>query len=366
MPIEQVPFVALGRQYEHFRDEILEAFDRISRSGQYVLSEEVELFESEFATYCNSKYAVSVGNGSDALLLPFLSLGIEEGDEIITAPNSFVASAWTIHRTGAKIVFADVGDDFNLEPDSVRESITSKTKGILAVHLTGRIAQMESLIEIADEYGISVYEDAAQAVGATRNGKKAGSFGKFSAFSLHPLKNLHVHGDGGIITTDDSNLSEHLKKCRNHGLKNRNECEFWGVNTRLDAIQAAIARIKLKHIDTINGRMRSIAQTYRQELCDFVRVPGEHSNEKPVYHRFMIRHERRDSLKDHLAKCGVQSAINYPIPLHLHEAAKELGYQKGDFENAETQAKEIISLPLFSEMEESEIDYVIQSIKSFF
>ena len=360
-----VNFVALGRQYERFREEILDAIDRISRSGQYVLSEELDLFEEEFARYCGTKYAIGVGNGSDALMLPMEALGIQRGDEIITAPNSFVASAWTIARTGAKIVFADVGNDMNLDPDAVEKAITSKTKAILVVHLTGRVANMEALTDIAKRYKIEVFEDAAQAVGASRRDQRAGSFGRFAGFSLHPLKNLHVHGDGGVITTDDLTLYEQLKQLRNHGLKNRNECEFWGVNSRLDAIQAAIGRIKLRAIDQLNGRMREIAEIYQDKLKSNVEVPTEHEYERPVYHRFVIRHEKRDALQEHLSACGIQTAINYPLPLHLHEAARDLGYKQGDFRNAETQASEILSLPLYAELKDDEIEAVCEAVLSF-
>lgn len=362
----EVKFVDLSRQYLVLRDEILEAFDRVSREGAYVLGEELESFESEFATYCGTRFAIGMGNGSDALLLPMLADGYAEGDEVITAPNSFIASAWTIARTGAKIVFADVGEDMNLDPFKVEEAITPRTKAIMVVHLTGRIANMDAFESIAEQYGVDLIEDAAQAVGARQGGRRAGSFGRVAGFSLHPLKNLHAHGDAGISVTDDEKLALRLRQYRNHGLENRNECAFWGLNSRMDSVQAAICRIKLRHLDGWNERYRKIAGYYRSELMNHVTTPAHSCDEEPVYHRFMLRHEERDRLQAYLAERGVGTAINYPIPLHLQPAASELGYDKGSFPNAERMADEVLSLPLYPELKDEEVEFVVSSVKSYF
>ena len=361
----QVPFVNPGLQYQRLKNEILNKFDEISSKGVYVLGDEVTKFEKNFADYCGTSHAIGVGNGSDALFFSLLALDISEGDEVITVPNSFVATAWAIANVGAKVVFVDVGDDFNINTDLIVNAISPKTKAILPVHLTGRIADMEKIQDIATKHKLHVIEDAAQAVGATYRDKKSGSFGDTGCFSLHALKNLHVHGDGGIVTTNDEALYQKIIKMRNHGLKNRNECEFWGWNSRLDEIHAAIANLKLDYLDDWNRRSREIASWYINELGGLVQTPSVKDHEQPVFHRFMIQHERRDKLQAFLEEQQIQTAVNYPIPLHLQEAAQYLGYKKGDFPVAEEQAKSILSLPLYSELEDSQVEYVIAKIKSF-
>jgi len=363
--MQEVKFVDLSKQYLSLKEEILQSFDRLSTTGSYILTKDVTEFEEKFASYCNTKYAIAVGNGSDALYLSLLSLNIGHGDEVITTPNSFIASAGVIARTGARIVFCDVGDDMNLDPNKLESVITKRTKAILLVHLTGRIANMDKIQPIAEKHGIEIIEDAAQAVGATYRNKKAGAFGICAGFSLHPLKNLHIHGDGGIITTDEKWLYEKLLKFRNHGLKNRDECEFWGINSRLDSIQAAIANIKLKYLDNWNGQYRKLANLYSNRLKDYVIVPNVFEHEKPIYHRYMIQHPNRDKLQDYLLENGIETKVNYPIPLHLQEAAKNLNYKKGDFPKAEELANSILSLPIYSELEEKKVTFVIDKIVQF-
>ena len=361
----KVKFIDLGKQYLSLRQEILDKFDEISGSGDYILSNEVSGFEKNFATYCETKYAVGVSNGSDALYLALLSLGVGPGDEVITAPNSFVATAGVIAHTGARIVFCDVCDDMNINPDLIESVISERTKVIIPVHLTGRVAEMNGIQSIADKHKLFVLEDAAQAVGATYRNKKAGSFGVGAGFSLHPLKNLHVHGDGGIVTTNNSNLYEKLLQYRNHGLINRDECEFWGTNSRLDAVHAGIANIKLKYIEKWNSRVKEIAKIYTKNLNGYVNVPMLKEYEEPVFHRFMIRHPEREGLQDFLAENDIETKVNYPIPLHLQPAAEYLGYKKGDFPVAEELADTILSLPLYPEMEDDHVYYVIKKIIQF-
>ena len=269
-----VKFVDLGKQYLSLRQEILDKFDEISTSGDYILSNEVREFEKNFAMYCGTKHAVGVGNGSDALYLSLLSLGVGPDDEVITAPNSFVATAGVIARIGARMVFCDVCDDMNIDPDLIESVISERTKVILPVHLTGRVADMDRIQSIADKHNLFVVEDAAQAVGAVYRNKKAGSFGIGAGFSLHPLKNLHVHGDGGVVTTNNSKLYKKLLQYRNHGLINRDECGFWGINSRLDAVQAGIGNIKLKYIDKWNNRYKEIAKIYTKSLKGYVNFPA--------------------------------------------------------------------------------------------
>ena len=362
----EVPFVNPGLQYKKLREEILAIFDRISLSGNHVLGREGEAFEVNFAQYCGTKYAIGVGNGSDAISLSLLGLGIGSGDEVVTAPNSFVASAWTIANVGAKPVFVDVSEDFNIDPKLIEKAITSKTKAIMPIHLTGRVADMERIERVAKENNLLIVEDAAQAIGASLKGKKSGSFGNAGCFSLHPLKNLHVHGDGGVITTNNKDLYEKVIKMRNHGLKNRNECEFWGWNSRLDEINASIANLKLKFIDDWNKIFLKIALQYINELSDYLKVPTFKDFEQPVFHRFIVQHKERDKLKHYLESKGIYTAINYPLPLHLHEASKKYGYKLGDFPVAEKQANRILSLPIYPELEDIQIEYVIEAVKEFF
>jgi len=361
----KVRFVDLGKQYLGLRQEILNKFDEISKKGDYVLSEDVSEFEENIAKFCETMYAVGVGSGTDAIYLSLLSLGIGPGDEVITAPNSFVATASAIARTGARIVFCDVGDDMNIDPSLIESVITENTKAILAVHMTGRVSEMDRLQSIADKHNLYIVEDAAQALGAIYKGKKAGSFGISAGFSLHPLKNLHVHGDGGVVTTNNSKLYEKLLQYRNHGLINRDECGFWGINSRLDAVQAGIGNIKLKYIDKWNNRFRDIAQIYTENLNSYVNVPKERDYEKPVYHRYMICHPDRNKLQAFLADNDIETKVNYPIPLYLQTAAKNLGYKKGDYPVAEKLADTILSLPLYPELGDDQVYYVIEKIIQF-
>ena len=361
----RIPFVNPGLQYQGLREEILSRFDRISLTGNYVLGREVEEFEKNFANFCGTSFAVGVGNGSDALTFSLLGLGVKSGDEVITAPNSFVASAWTIANIGAKPVFVDVGCDFNIDPRLIQKAITPNTKAIMPVHLTGRVADMEAINKIAQENNLLVVEDAAQAVGASYKSKKSGSFGDAGCFSLHPLKNLHVHGDGGVITTNNEDLYNKVLKMRNHGLKNRNECEFWGWNSRLDEIQASIANLKLSYLNKWNDRFLELANYYINELSDYIEVPSIKEFEKPVFHRFIIQHKNRDSLKSFLEDKGIMTAVNYPIPLHLHEASNQYGYKIGDFPMAEEQAARILSLPIYPELEDAQVQYIVECIKEF-
>lgn len=364
--MQRVKFVNLGKQYMKLRKEIIAKFDEISKQGAYILSEEVEEFEKNFAEYCGTRYAVGVGNGSDALYMSLLSLGIGPCDEVITAPNSFIATAWVIARTGARIVFVDVGEDMNIDPKLIESAISEHTKAIIPVHLTGRVADMNAIQTITDEHNLLVIEDAAQAIGAKYTGKRAGSFGICAGFSLHPLKNLHVHGDGGVITTNDNALFETLMKYRNHGLKNRDECEFWGINSRLDSIQAGIANIKLRYLDGWNARFRQISNIYTEGLKDCVIVPKVEDYEEPIYHRYMIRCSGRDDLQRFLDDNGIETKVNYPIPLHLQPAAASLGYKKGDFPVTEKMAETILSLPIYPELEDDQVYYVIEKIRQFF
>ena len=365
-PEIKVKFVDLGAQYKILKDEIIKKFDEISSKGAYILTDELKKFEKNFADYCKVKYAIGVGNGTDALFLSLRALGIRQGDEVITAPNSFIATAGAIVAAGAKPVFVDVKGDYNINPDLIKQAITTKTKAIIPVHLTGRPADMDTILIIARKHGLYVIEDAAQAIGARYKGKRVGSLGSTGCFSLHPLKNLHVHGDGGIITTNNKELYEKLLKLRNHGLKNRDECDFWGYNSRLDSIQAAIGNIKLEYLGDWNKRHREIAVMYRKNLSGVVTVPVDKEFEEPVYHNFIIQGDKRDELQKYLLERGIETKIHYPIPIHLQEAASSLGYKERDFLVCEAQAKRILSLPIYPELTDGQVNMVIKAIKSFY
>ena len=361
-----VPFVDLGRQFQSLETELTAAFLDIGRSGVYIMGEKLELFERQAAEFCGVKHAIGVGDGSAALFLILKALGIGPGDEVITATNSFVASAWVIVATGAKPVLVDVCDDFNIDPEKIQAAITQRTKAIIPVHLTGRPAPMDEINALAARYGINVVEDAAQALGARYRNRRVGSLGIAAGFSLHPLKNLGVYGDGGLITTNDSSLDGKLRLLRNHGLRSRDECEIWGYNSRLDTLQAAFATIKLAKLDAWNHRCREIASAYRESLDPYVQVPRDKSWEQCVYHNFVIRTERREELMLHLLENGVGTRVHYPIPIHLQPSSADLGYQVSDFPNAEMYAKTMISLPIFPELTDEEVYYVVCTVKSFF
>jgi len=362
----QVPFVSLDRQYRNLRAELMAEFDRVGESGMYIMGEVLQQFEAAIARYCGTRHALGVANGSDALFLCLKALDIGPGDEVITCPNSFIATTWTIVATGAKPVFVDTSDDYNMDVSQIERAITPKTRGIMPVHLTGRPAEMEAINEIASHRGLVVVEDAAQAIGARYKGKRVGSLGAAAGFSLHPLKNLAVLGDGGVVTTDRDDVYERISKLRNHGLRNRDECEIWGYNSRLDPLQAAIASLKLKHLDAWNRRCRDIASFYRANLRDLVWVPEDREYEESVYHNFIIRLERRDELMQYLETRGVGTRIHYPVPIHLQEAARGLGYKKGDFPVTERHTRTMVSLPIYPELADAETDWVVRSVRAFF
>ena len=361
-----IPFVDLARQFRSIESELNQAFLDVGRSGGYIMGERLESFETKAADFLGVSHALGVADGSNALFLILKALGIGPGDEVITATNSFIASAWVIVAVGAKPVFADVREDFNIDPASISAAITSRTRAIIPVHLTGRPAPMDEINALAQLKGLHLVEDAAQAIGARYHGKRVGGLGIAAGFSLHPLKNLGVYGDGGLITTNDDEFAASIRKLRNHGLKNRDECEVWGFNSRLDSLQAAFAEIKLSRLDAWNERCRQIASVYRDNLKAHVQVPVDNAGEESVYHNFVIQTDKRDELMAYLKRKGVDTRIHYPIPIHLQHAAKDLGYKAGDFPMAEWHANRIISLPIYPELDDDEVDWVVKSVKTYF
>jgi dTDP-4-amino-4,6-dideoxygalactose transaminase len=363
-----VRYVDLAGQHRPLKAEILDAVGRVLDHGRFILGPEVEELERRFADLCGARFAVGVNSGTDALVLALRALGLGPGDEVITVPNSFIATTAAIRLAGARPVLVDVGDDGNLDPEKIESALGPRTRAILPVHLTGRPADMDPILEIARSSGLPVVEDCAQAVLAEYRGRRVGSFGRMGCFSFHPLKTLNCCGDGGILTTDDGELDRRLRVLRNLGLETRENCVAWSGNSRLDTLEAAILLVKLRRVEGWTEKRRAHARYYREALRDIpgLRTPEERSHEKAVYHTFVIRAERRDELRQHLAENGVETAIHYPLPIHLQSAAAELGYGPGSFPEAEEQARSILSLPIYPELEQADLEHVAAAIRRFY
>jgi dTDP-4-amino-4,6-dideoxygalactose transaminase len=332
------------------------------------LGPEVEEFERRFAEICQVRDAVAVNSGTDALILALKALGIGPGDEVITVPNSFIASTSAIILAGARPVFVDVRADYNIDPGQLERAITSRTKAILPVHLTGRPADMDPLMAIARKHGLQVVEDCAQAVLAEYRGRRVGSLGIVGCFSLHPLKTLNACGDGGILTTNDPALAEMFKILRNIGMRSRDDCVIWSGNSRLDTLQAAVLLVKLRYLEDWTETRRAHARFYTQALAGVteIQTPSDQPYEKAVYHTFVVQAERRDALKQYLAAQGIETAIHYPVPIHLHTAAAQLGYGRGSLPVAEQQAGHVLSLPVHPGLKPSDLEWIVENIRSFY
>jgi len=362
----KVPYIDLKSQHALLKREIMVAIEMIFDRCDFILGEEVEKFENSIAAYCGTSYALGVNSGTDALFLCLKAYGIGTGDEVITAPNSFLASATVISATGAKPVFVDIREDLNINPELLEVAITKRTKAIIPVHLTGKPADMAPIMKIAAKHGLKVIEDSAQAIAAEYNGNKTGALGDAGCFSLHPLKTLNACGDGGIITTDDKTLYDTIKQLRNIGLKNRDESDIWGYNSRLDTIQAAILNVKLKYLDEWTADRRSNADYYCSKLANIVKVPQQEAHEKQAYHTFVIQVDNREQLVTFMTEHGIETKIHYPIPIHLQKAAAKLGYKKGDFPVCEKAADRILSLPIYQGLGVEKQRLVADAIISFY
>lgn len=361
----QVPYVDIQAQYTQERDEILQAVDRVLSSGQHILGEDVSLFEREFSELCAAPFAISVANGTDALVLAMKALDIGPGDEVITVSNSFIASVSSIALTGATPVFADIDTSLNMCPLSFESIITAKTKAVIPVHLSGNCADMAAINDIAKKHGIAVIEDAAQAVGSLYEGRPTGALGDIGCFSLHPLKNLNAAGDAGIITCQDPKLAERIMKLRQHGLLDRNTCDEWGYNSRLDSIQAAILRVRIRKLDHIIEKRRANAALYTRLLGNSVALPALTQNTRHSYHVFMVLSDKRDALQKHLANRGISTAIHYPVPTHLQPCARYLNTPAESLPNTEQAVKRILSLPIHQNLTQTQIEYVCEQIADF-
>lgn len=363
----RVPYVNFPAQWAEEGDDIRACIEDVFRRGDFVGGGAVAAFENDVAAYCGTDHAIALNSGTDALILVMRALGIGEGDEVITPPNSFVASTSAIVHVGATPVFADVLPDQNIDPEAVEKALTPRTKAVMPVHLTGRVADMGPLTEMASRWGLHIIEDAAQSIGSLYDGQKAGSFGAAGCFSAHPLKNLNAGGDCGFVTTDDGAMAERLRRLRNHGLEGRDTVVEWGYVSRMDTMQAAVLAVRLKRIESVIERRRANAALYRDLLSpEHVFVAPERQIEFNTYHTFVIQVERRDKLKAYLAEQGIETAVHYPRPIHLQPAAAGLGYGEGDMPATERQAGRILTLPVNQFLGEDDVRLVAETVNGFY
>lgn len=360
-----VPFVDLKAQYATIKDEVEGAIRLVLESSSFIGGRELEEFEREFAAYCGSTYSVGVASGTDALHLALRSLGVGAGDEVITAANSFIASASAIEMVGARPVLVDIDPQtYTLDPQRVEEAITPRTRAIIPVHLYGQPADMDPIMRLAARYDLSVVEDAAQAHGAEYRGRRVGSIGDVGCFSFYPAKNLGAYGDAGAITTDDPELARRLLRLRDHGRSTKYEHETVGYNSRLDALQAAVLRVKLRHLESWNRLRQQVAWWYEDDLRHLgIATPVVRAGSTHVYHLYVVATAERERVRRGLEAAGIAVGIHYPLPLHLQPALVHLGYREGDVPRAEEASRVILSLPMFPELKREQVHRVAAAIR---
>jgi dTDP-4-amino-4,6-dideoxygalactose transaminase len=364
----QIPLVDTTRISPEIKKEIQTAMQSVIDSGDFVLGKKVFAFESAFAEYLGVKHCVGVGSGTDALLLALAVSGVGEGDEVIIPAMSFIATLTPLIWLRAKPVIVDItSDTYQIDPEKIESAISPRTKAILPVHLYGYLADMEAIKNVTNGRQIVTIEDAAQAHGSKLNNQLGGSFGEVGAFSFYPGKNLGAYGDAGAVVVNNSEIADRLRLLRNHGQSQKYHHRLFGYNSRLDTIQAAVLGVKLKYIEQMNEKRRSISEKYKDKLKNLpIELPQTPMNQIPNYHLFVIQTDKRDALHTYLNQRGIQSLMHYPIPLHLQESAAFLGYKIGDFPNAEKLAKRCLSLPIFPDMTDDELMFVCDEISSFF
>ncbi|MFH1227096.1 MAG: DegT/DnrJ/EryC1/StrS family aminotransferase [Planctomycetota bacterium] len=372
--VNNVPFMDLGAQYKQIREEVIKKIDDINSRGDFILGEDLRMLEQEFSAFCGVQYGVGVASGTDALYLALMACGVKAGDEVITAPNSFIATAVAISLTGAKPVFVDVDPvTYNINPKLIGAKITPKTKVIIPVHLYGQPSEMDEIMTISRNHKLFVIEDAAQAHGVMYKGKKVGGFGDLACFSFYPAKNLGAYGDGGIVVSNNQVLADKVRILRNYGQKVKNLHSTFGVNSRLDNLQAAILRIKLKYIDMWNNNRRKNAKLYQKCFLsnsgidtNKVILPNPVSDKQDhIYHIYAILIENRDKMGEYLKSKGISFGLHYLMPIHLQECYKDLGYKKSDFPAAENMSAKTISLPMYPELKPEQIERVVAAVKEF-
>ena len=369
-----VPMLDLKAQHEKIAAEVEAAVKSVLESQQFILGPEVRELESEIAAYCGASFAIGCASGSDALLLALMACGVGEGDEVITSPFTFFATAGSVARLRATPVFVDIEpSSFNLDEDRLESVITQRTRAIMPVHLFGQCADMDKINEIANRTGAAVIEDAAQAIGARHRGRSAGSLGLIGAFSFYPSKNLGGAGDGGMLTTNDPAVADRLRRLRAHGAKNKYFHEEVGINSRLDSLQAAILRVKLRHLDEWAEARRMNAKRYEELFLEsgllqsgMVVLPEARVDSLHVYNQFVIRARDRDRLKQFLTEEGIGTEIYYPLSLHMQECFRYLGYESGDFPESERASREALAIPIYPELDDSAQKYIVDRITAFY
>ena len=362
-----IPLINPRASYLACKEEIDAAIARVMESGRYILGQEVSAFEQEFAAYIGVRFGIGVGSGTEALHVALRACGIKPGDEVITVSHTAVATVAAIQLCGARPILVDINPNtFVIDVSQIERAITSRTKVIIPVHLYGNMVEMQTLRSIADRHGLRIVEDCAQSHGATYGGQKSGAWGNIAAFSFYPTKNLGAFGDAGMVVTNDPELSDRVRLLREYGWRQRYISEISGLNSRLDELQAAILRVKLKHLDQWNEERRKKAKIYTEMLAPLgVICPSEGFGVKHVYHLYVIRTKKRDALQEFLKKKGIETLIHYPVPIHLQKAYEDLGYRQGDLPLTEQCCLEILSLPLFPEMKEQEVEEVAEGIRSW-
>jgi len=366
------PFLDLQAQFATIRSEVTSAVERVLATQQFILGPDVQQLEKEMVERLGCRYAFGCASGSDALVLALMALEIGVGDEVITTPFTFVSTAGSIARVGARPVFVDIDPaTYNLNPEQIKPAVTARTKAIIPVHLFGRAAPMDEITAVAQANGLAVIEDAAQAIGADYHGKFAGNIGDLGCFSFFPSKNLGAAGDGGMVTTNDPKVADRLKLLRLHGSRSKYHYEILGLNSRLDTLQAAVLRVKLRHLDEWTmARRRNVIRYWRlfaqSELENLVRLPVDPPGSQHVYNQFVIRTLQRDQMRDYLHRAGIPTEVYYPVPLHLQPAFRYLGCQSGDFPFAESASRSVLALPIFPELTEAQQQAVVTAISDFF
>lgn len=362
-----IPYVQVQKQYEEERFELDPIIKDVLMERAYVGDDLIGELEEQLAKLCGAKYAVALNSGTDALIFAMKAHGIRHGDEVITPPNSFVASTAAIAYLGAKPVFADVLPDQNIDPDAVEAAITPDTKAVMAVHLTGRVCQMDRLKAICDKHGLILIEDAAQSIASKYQGKPSGSFGHAGCFSAHPLKNLSACGDAGFMVTNDEAVATRVRRIRNHGMSDRVTVLEWGTVSRMDTLQAAILKYRLGKLPQVVERRRANAKYYQEMLRHrAIFMPPCRDEEFNTFHTFVVQVDERDALQEHLSRLGIKTTIHYPVPIHLQPAAEYLGYKKGDFPMTEKQAERILTLPVNQYLSRGDQNIVIEEILKFY
>ena len=363
----KVELIDLRDRFKEERKAIIKIVEKVLSKGNLILTKEVQNFEKSICKFTGAKFCLGLNSGTDALMMSLWSSGIKKGDEVITSPISFVATANSIIHVGAKPVFVDVRDDLNINPDLIEAAITKNTKAIMPVHWTGRVCEMDKITKIAKKYKLKIIEDAAQATGAYYKGRHAGTFGKISAFSTHPLKNLNALGDGGFIITNEKKLYDKIKLYRSHGLEGRDDAKIIGVNSRLDSLNAEVLSFRLKKLKSIINRRKKNINYYKKYIkTDKVKILSDGKNEKNAYVMFVVLAENRNKLQEYLKKFNIQSLLYYPTPLHLHNSMKYLGYKKGNLINAERITSKVISFPHHQHLTEKQIKFVSEKINKFY